>query len=529
MLINDVVRKIRNVKIMDISVYVVFTLFMVLAVHNKVNMHVDELLSYGLSNHFGGGLSVPVEDGITYYPANTPWLDYLTAAPDARFRYDVVWRNQSNDVHPPLYYVILHTICSFFPTSFSIWFAALINIGFALGILFFVRKLVFLLTKDEWVTKLSSLAFICSAGVLSSVTFMRMYIMAMFWVIALTYVLVKQIGEKGNFKFYIACFLCTVCGVLTHYYCIVYAVFLCIVYGCYLIYKRQWKAIGFLCLTQGVSAAVSIGVFPSMLSHIFSSNRGKESFDNMMQESMSDGFSRISQFWRIIDTDLFGGILIYITCVFVLLFVMNGCRNLYKSLSPEDTITVIRYICIICPSVLYFLLISKIAVYITGRYMVPVYGVVFVAIISGICVWCRRFMKEQYRYMLVLVVVIALVSGWKKGVWTYLYRSSEALLETAAEYSDTDCIYVYDAGLQIIPSYKEVSNYHSVTFYQPSNLQMLSLSDLSMRYELIVVAEGDIEGAVDEVMDLCPYLNAYEYLGSYGYADTYYLHVQQED
>lgn len=55
MLINDVVRKIRNVKIMDISVYVVFTLFMVLAVHNKVNMHVDELLSYGLSNHFGGG------------------------------------------------------------------------------------------------------------------------------------------------------------------------------------------------------------------------------------------------------------------------------------------------------------------------------------------------------------------------------------------------------------------------------------------------------------------------------------------
>lgn len=526
MLINDVVRKIRNVKVMDISVYVVFTLFMVFAVHNKVNMHIDELLSYELSNYIGGA-NLPVEDGLTYYPANTPWLDYMTVAPDARFRYDVVWRNQSNDVHPPLYYAVLHTICSFFPGIFTIWFATLINMVFALGVLFFCRKLVFLLTKDEWVQKLVSIAFVCSAGILSSVTFMRMYIMAMFWVITLTYVVVKQIGEKSNFKLYITIFLCTVCGALTHYYCIVYAVFLSVAYGSYLIYKRQWKEIGFLCLTQGVSAAASIAVFPSMLSHIFSSYRGKESFGNMIQESMSDGFFRISQFWRIIDTDLFGGILIYITCVFVLLFVMNGCRNLYKSLSAEDTIIVIRYICIICPSVLYFLLISRIAVYITDRYMFPVYGVVFVVTIGGICVWCRRFMKEQYRYMLALVLVIVLVSGWKKGAWTYLYQSSEALLETAAEYSDTDCIYVYDSGWKINPSYKEVSNYNSVTFYQPSNLQMLSLSDLSMRYELIVVIMEDIEGTVDEIMNLCPYLNAYEYMGSYGYTDTYHLYIQQ--
>lgn len=528
MLINNMMRKVKSVKIRDSLIYLVFAFFMILAVHNKVNMHVDELLSYGLSNYMRGGVSLPVEDGITYYPANTPWITYMTVDSDARFRYDIVWRNQSDDVHPPMYYAILHTICSFFPGIFSIWFAALINIVFALGVLFFVRRLVFLLTKDEWVQKLSSIAFVCSAGILSSVTFMRMYIMAMFWVIALTYVMVKQIGEKSNFKFHIVVLGLAVCGALTHYYCIVYTVFLSVAYGCYLLYKKLWKEIGLFCLTQGLSAVVAIGVFPSMLSHIFSSGRGEQSFDNMIEESMSDGLSRISQFWRIIDTDLLGGLLIYVVCVFALLFVMNGCQNLFKSLSAENAITVMRYICVICPNVLYFLLISRIAVYIADRYIFPIYGVVFAVTIGGICVWCGRFMRDQYRYMFALLLVIAIVSGWKKGEWTYLYRTSEPLLQAAAGYSDMDCVYVYDSDWKINPSYKEVSNYHSVTFYHPSDLQQLSSSDISTRYELIVVTVEDFEGVVDQVLEICPYLNAYEYLGSYGYADTYHLYVQYD-
>lgn len=526
MLAKHIESKLKNIKIVNVFIYVVFAFLMILAVANKVNLNVDEVYSYGLSNSTQG-MNITVEDGVTYYPSNTPWLNYMAVDPDARFRYDLVWRNQSDDVHPPLYYALLHTICSFFPNIVTIWFAALINIVFALGVLLFVRKLVFLLTQDEWVIKLTSLAFICSAGVLSSVTFLRMYIMAMFWTAALTYVVVKQIGVKINLKFCLSIFLYTTCGALTHYYCIVYAVFLSIVYGCYLIYKKYWKEIGFLCLTQGLSAVVSIGVFPSMLAHIFSGYRGTQSFDNMFQGSFSDSLSRMNQFWRMFDKALFGDLLIYVICILIIFAVMNGWRSLYRFLSSADTITNIRYLCIIFPCVLYLLLVSRIAVYIMDRYMSPVYGVAFAVVFSAVSGWCRKFIKTQYRNVLALVLVIVTVSGWRSMTWPYLCQGSKSLLNTAAGYSETDCIYVYDSAWKINSSYKEVANYHSVTFYHPNDLQQLSSSDLSTRYELIVVSIEDLEGVVDEVLKICPYLDAYEYLGSYGSADSYHLYVQR--
>lgn len=527
MLANPMESKPKNIKIVNVFIYVVFTYLMILAVANKVNLNVDEVYSYGLSNSTQG-MNIIVEDGVTYYPSNTPWLNYMAVDPDARFRYDLVWRNQSDDVHPPLYYALLHTICSSFPNIVTIWFAALINIVFALGVLFFVRKLVFLLTQDEWITKFTSLAFICSAGILSSVTFMRMYIMAMFWITALTYVIVKQIGAKTNLKYCLLIFLCTTCGALTHYYCIVYAVFLSIAYGCYLIYNKQWKEISFICLTQGLSAIVSIGVFPSMLAHIFSGYRGTQSFDNMLQKSFLDSLSRINQFWRMFDKALFGDLLIYFICILVIFVVMNGWRSLYRTLSFEDSITNIRYWCMICPIIVYFLLVSRIAIIITDRYVTPVYGVAFAAVFSAAGGWCRKFIKTQYRNVLALVLVIVTVSGWKGETWPYLCQGSKPLLNKAAGYSETDCVYVYDLAWKINSSYKEIANYHSVTFYHPSNLQQLGSSDLSTRYELIVVSIEGLEGVVDEVLTMCPYLDAYEYLGSYGSADSYHLYAQRD-
>ena len=469
-----------------------------------------------------GGGYLTIEDGFTYFPSNTPWLTYMTVDANERFQYDAVWQNQSDDVHPPMYYAILHTICSFFPGAFSIWFAALINILFALGVLFFIRKLILLLTQDEWTKKLVSIVFICSTGILSAVTFMRMYIMTMFWAVTLTYVVIKQIGLKNNFKNFFLIFICTAGGALTHYYCIIYAVFLSFFYACYLIFDKRWKETGFFCLTQGVAAAVSIAVFSSIFTHIFHSDRGMEAFDNVGTNNLSD--RRTGQFWHIIDMDLFGGLLTYIVGVFVILFIVNECWRLYKTLSREDRNTVIRYLCIICPTLLYFLLISRIAGYVTNRYMYPIYGVLFAVTACGISAWCRWIMKTQYKYLLALILVIITVNGWKSDIWTYLFQSSEPLLEAAAEHPGTDCVYVYDTKWKINPSYKEVSCYNSVTFYKPSDLDMLGTSDLSTRYELIVTAMSDSEGILDRIMELCPALNAYEYLGSYGYTDTYYLY-----
>ena len=90
-------------------IYILFIILMVFTIRNKTNLYVDEVYSYGLANHTDG-MFMQIEDGKTYYPSNTPWISYMAVSADSRFDYANVWENQAQDVHPPLYYVILHTI-----------------------------------------------------------------------------------------------------------------------------------------------------------------------------------------------------------------------------------------------------------------------------------------------------------------------------------------------------------------------------------------------------------------------------------
>ena len=55
MLIDSVAGIVKKIKLSGILLYIIFTFFMILAVKNKVNMHVDEVCSYGLSNSTQGG------------------------------------------------------------------------------------------------------------------------------------------------------------------------------------------------------------------------------------------------------------------------------------------------------------------------------------------------------------------------------------------------------------------------------------------------------------------------------------------
>ena len=61
---------------------------------------------------------------------------------------------------------------------------------------------------------------------------------------ALTCLILRQTGTYDKRKFYLFLFLCTTGGALTHYYCIVFAVFISVVYGCVLLCRKEWKKAG---------------------------------------------------------------------------------------------------------------------------------------------------------------------------------------------------------------------------------------------------------------------------------------------
>jgi len=80
----------------------------------KAGFHEDELYSYYSSNKTAG-LFVNDREWTT----GESFRNELVVLPGEQFRYGVVKQMQSWDVHPPLYYYLLHTVCSLTSGIFS--------------------------------------------------------------------------------------------------------------------------------------------------------------------------------------------------------------------------------------------------------------------------------------------------------------------------------------------------------------------------------------------------------------------------
>lgn len=271
----------------------------------KVDYFVDEIFTYGKANcktpasfqekEGTGTLYIPVEDGKIYTPGGKPLMDYVVVQPDNQFNYSNVWKNEAKAVHPPFHSALVHTVSSFFPGKFSRWFAGVINIVFAVLTLLALRALSRCYVHDEKLVNIISLTFIFSGGILSAITFLRMYIMAMFWITLLTYCFVRESKKStGENSFFFRVFAVTTCGALTHYYCILYAVLISVTYGVWLLFGKKYRYIVKFCSAMAASGILSYVVFPSMVKHIFSGPRGREVMRNAI--TASDFISRIKSF-----------------------------------------------------------------------------------------------------------------------------------------------------------------------------------------------------------------------------------------
>lgn len=114
--------------ILLIAVQLIYTSFCF--VTKKQGCHSDEIWSYGLANSYyqpfiymKDGVFIDdmtVDDVINYneWESGEVFKDYITVQPGERFAYGSVYHNQTLDHHPPLYYMLLHTVCSFSRTAF---------------------------------------------------------------------------------------------------------------------------------------------------------------------------------------------------------------------------------------------------------------------------------------------------------------------------------------------------------------------------------------------------------------------------
>lgn len=518
--------------------YVVFIVLMIIVISLKSNYYVDEIYSYGLSNYTGDGINITFEYDKTYTPGASVFQDYMEVQPGERFDYSSVWTNQKNDVHPPLYYAILHTICSVFPNTFSKWYAGTINMVSALLVLFVMRKLIQLLTDSKYILTIMSFSFVALTGILLAVSYFRMYVMAMLWVTLLTYLFAKQVDEKQNFKFYGCIYFVTVAGALTHYYVIVYAFLVSCVYGSYLLWNKRIKETLLFCVTMALAAGTSIAAFPAMIEHMFFGYRGTEAIDNLIEGRAGGYWESLKTFFSLVNQQVFGNLLGYILIILVTLTAVRYFRNdlgAEGEFVPEDGIslgmerkTIVRYALLLIPCFFYFMLVSKMSFVTADRYIVPVYAVSFAGVLCISYKILGYFLKDK-AFIIVSIVISALMIGgsYTSSGWLYLYRDSRPFLAEAKARSNYDCICVFEGdSWLLLPEFAEYSNYKSITFITLERFNEDGINGLASPDGIVVSFIGYTYN-LDESVQKLAQDNGYEgctKLGTFGFDNTYFLY-----
>lgn len=573
----------RRQKYRAAAIYVIFVALMIGTIRQKANMHIDDLFSYSLANHVGA-LTISFQEGYTYSPVEKLYLDGLAVDREkGRFCLENVWKNQSMDVHPPLYYLLLHMVCSCFPGVFSVWFAGGLNIFFAVFTLFVWRKMMCLFLPEPGESlDFFSLLFILTTGILQNVSFFRMYVMAMFFVTLTAWMFLRLLEEGTSWWRGIALCVVSIAGALTHYYCIVYLFFICVVYGVFLLAEKRWKDIVTLFLCMGVAAFDSVRMFPAMTYHMFSGYRGAESIQNLTHLSKEGYLERLRQFGAFLNKQLFGqwgwaavAALFLLWCGTVLIRIMrneksghaiavfyrkkadgSGEGKAVKGEEPkfwqEDMISgqevadiqsdtailagqthdeVEKFLLVGIPAFLYFLFVSKTASYVTDRYLFPIYAVMLGLFFHMLVCLAKKipFFKKPFLAVGVLCGLLT-ANGWKQAEWDYLYRHSSQFLAKAQEYADANCICIYDGvKWKVQNMFYEASQYKSMTILHEENMEEIAWYQELLGDGFILCAAGvDGEWALQETLKHFPAYSHVERVGGFAESVTYYVYRDKE-
>ena len=421
----------------------------------------DELFSYVSANNpdYIGKVPKDVWLGDGWY------TEYASAQADHTFEYEIPYYNQDKDVHPPLFYLFLHTACSVIPGEFSFLAGTACNIAFFMActiVLYFLTKEVF---KSKGCGVLTAFLFAVSYSGLNTIVFVRLYMLMALLVLLHALVYMKYMEkEKIPLKGYLFLGLTLVAGMLTQYYFVMIAFFFALWYGVKFLSQKQYKKTACFVGTFAVSAGVSIGCYPTMIHHIFGTSRGVEARENL---SHAGGYlDKLKTMWGLLDSQLFTNVFLLIFLGIIILILISFVCKKELSRAPMWKIGVILFAC--CG---YFLIVTKIAPYQIDRYLMPIYPLIYMVVIGIVFGLMKVWVPAK-----VAGAVCILGFGGLSAIHMmhssipYTYAKDEVVvprIELAQEYSDTYAVYVgeeedmYDY-FNVVQTLKEHKGFYNI-------------------------------------------------------------------
>lgn len=297
---------------------------------------------------------------------------------------------------------------------------------------------------------------------------------------------------KVNKKTQILLAITAILGFLTQYFFAIYAALVAIVMIVLFIKNKEKKELFKYIRTLVISAVIGIVLFPFSIDHMLNSDR------------KIGGFQSTNYADRVLT--YFNMILRYFGSkweIMLALFAIALLAILIKR-KTERGITAV----IIFPTIIYIMLVAKLAEFLELRYVMNILPIVAIMIMMAIG---SIFENKKYNIMLATVALILLVGyGFLTEKPLYLYKDYNKYIDISKKYSDDDLVYVGYTFFDHIQSLPEFTNYKKTfMIYNDQTDRLKDDGELSDKNEFILSVHRNMEPekVVSEVLEYTGFSN----------------------
>ncbi|MCI9039842.1 MAG: hypothetical protein HFJ29_08330 [Clostridia bacterium] len=471
-------------------------------------------IGYYLKNQeeFRKELSSKIEKEVPVWKTNEQAKEYMTVSKDEILSYWSVYYNQARDVHPPLFYMLVHLVSSVCLNHFSKYIIFVINLAFYIASCCIIHKMLKLLGKEKF-SSITILLYGLSMGAISIVMFQRMYVMLTFFM--LTYLYLNLKISKGSFEIdkrtKRQLTWTILLGFLTQYYFCIYAVIVALIMGIILCKNKKKDTFKRYLWCHIKAAIIGILLFPASIYHIFFSYRG------VAGGTVEAGYlERLKEYLELIfyAFSIPKGLGYAIMTVLIILLGYKLIKGKRK-----DIILIITI-----PVIIFTLIIAKIAPYMNIRYLASIFPIIcvgvvliIISIIRKITNWITKGYNNKgatYASIIVITCIAVCISiyGFMKSEPQFLYETYQRRIEIAEKYQDKKMVYVGGANFNHLQDMEEFLRYHNFIITTTWELDILQNNEgLKDEKEFILNMKCWIQDFDINFQKVLEYTNAIDY------------------